>query len=191
MILLPLRERWLGGSVARHRMPRGATGCVGTSRSLPAAPSPGFAAVSVARGSLRRVQYGLRRAVRPPLRILAAGHRRGGREVSRLRHRRARLRPRALWCVQAKSICSRSRASAATSVRVAMRSAWRFGVCGWRRPCSRTYHTGRWCLRYQSGSGRTCSTTAPCLATCRGLPRAPSPRSSARPWVSGVSRSVS
>ncbi len=45
MISLPLRERWLRGSVARHSTPRGATGCVRTSRSLPAAPAPGFAAV--------------------------------------------------------------------------------------------------------------------------------------------------
>ena len=87
--------------------------------------------VSAARGSLRRVQYGLRRSVRPPLRILATSHRRGGREVSCLRHPRARLRPRALWCVQAKSICSGSGVSAATSVQVATRSAWRFGICGW------------------------------------------------------------
>ena len=72
-----------------------------------------------------------------------------------------RLRPRALWCVQAKSICSRSGASAATSARVATRSAWRFGVCGWRRPCSRTYPSGRWCSPSPSTVARARMTRRP------------------------------
>ncbi len=79
------------------------------------------------------------------------------------------------------SICSRSRASAAPSARVATRSVWRCGVCGWRRACSRTYHTGRWCSRYQSGSGRTCSTTAPA-----GLPVVTTPERG--PWSDSRSK---
>jgi len=136
-------------------------------------PPPSVATLSVGVRPPASPADGLRRALRARVRPVAPRGRAGDRPVPRLRHPRPRVCAQFAATRARTNTCSRSPASAATSVRAVTPSAERLRPSGWTRHCSRRCRTGRSCSPSPSGSAPTVCTGVACSARSPAWPPTP------------------